>query len=197
MERFVADWPNVNRAVARSLTLRGCCEQDRQDLEQETAIRIINRRLPYGSLVDLTRYAVKVAYHLFIDLKRQGNDCIALSTFHDRASADLETTVEHRIALESIYTQLRSLGIRDLQLLESEPAEGLPRQEAVRLNVRRHRLRVQLKALAGGLLAAVIALGAPVSSLHAKPHRASRAGLAVLGGPRHLKSELIPSAFPR
>lgn len=156
---FSTAWPGVACRLRRRLRHLGAAEIDVEDLLQETAARALAREVPFVGEDDLLAWATVVSRRLAIAAHRR---TLRLSACDDptaeRASAvDVEREVIARDAAERVLRAVPSLSAADRQAL-AVTATPADRQEAVRLNVRRHRARARLRAAAGGVWALVVAL---------------------------------------
>lgn len=158
--RFEQDWLRAVPAIHQMLARYRCQPCDRDDVVQETVIRLISAGFSYADPADLRRYAVRIAKNLYIDgIRRQQLIPVELSQLSDMAGPDLAATVEQRFALQAVGRGWAALSAADKALLETDCPTS-DRTLANRQKVQRHRLRGRLRRLTLGLIAAVAALAA-------------------------------------
>jgi hypothetical protein len=152
------------------------------DVVQEVAIRALRAPTRFASEDHFARWCCRVAINLHIDTTRHQRLLSSqpppeVASFHDTATA-----VERRMALQAVAAGLASLSSEERSLLfDAEPADS--RREAVRLAVRRHRLRARLASLVEGLAAAIVAPARRIWRTLSSPTKASLAAApAVVAG---------------
>jgi DNA-directed RNA polymerase specialized sigma24 family protein len=161
-ERFAAVWPAVEDRIHRMLAKRHCLPADRADITQDTAERLLLRRIPFTDANDLGRYAVTAAHHAWVDQVRKRRPTVEISAASEIPLTGNFTTPSAKIrALDKVLADLTD---EETQLLHGEVLTPQTRQDAIRMNVRRHRLRMRLRRVIGGLLALATVAGAPAAS---------------------------------
>jgi hypothetical protein len=147
---------------------RGVQTADIDDILQEVAIRALRDQGRFTSTEHMVRWCCRVAINLHIDVTRRGRKVSPEPLQEAATHQNVAEAVESRLALDAVFAQMAGLSPEDRRLL-LYPTQADSRKEAVRLAVRRHRLRARLAALLEGTLA----------------------GLAVLR--RALRNESVPS----
>jgi DNA-directed RNA polymerase specialized sigma24 family protein len=158
MPRFDDDWPELETRLRRSLTARRVPAQDRDDVIQETALRVYR---VWDSL-DPTRsawpFVITVAVNFWRDIVRERTGRIAV--VHPSASIevtdhqDVERDVLARQELASVRIAWRALGPeqRRLLLATEEFADTVrplrPAERVARMRVRRQLARAVGRASA-------------------------------------------------
>lgn len=162
--RLGAVWPGVGRRVREVLAARGVDDQDAEDAAQETALRALRVRPAFVDADDLVRWAVVVAWHYAVDVRRRSR-FVDPSCLPDGPSCeDVGHTVELREALRSVRRGMGRLTERERAALVAAltgippPERPADRSAAVREAVRRHRARLRLAAMSDGLLGAAVGL---------------------------------------
>lgn len=127
---------------------------DAEDAVQETAIKILDRTIPFRDAADLFRWAVVVAWRQSVDIHRTAVRRETTVLSDEPSTEDLPLTVEYREALRRIAAGWAQLTPRERA---SIGAADMPtpsdRRAAVRQAVQRHRARARLIAMTDGLLA--------------------------------------------
>jgi hypothetical protein len=118
------------------------------------AIRALRQTDRFVSEEHFGRWCRRVALNLHVDGVRRRRRLSPLPLPDAPSSEDTAITVERRIALGRLAAGVAELSADERRLL-FEPARTTSRQEAVRLAVRRHRLRARLAALVDGMAAAI------------------------------------------
>jgi DNA-directed RNA polymerase specialized sigma24 family protein len=155
--RFASAWPVVEARILRMLATHHCLPADRADIAQETAERLLRRRIPFADAADLGRYALATAHHAWVDHVRKQQPTVDISAAVETLMiSDTNTTVANRLALSKM---LADLSEEEMRLLDGDADGPQTRQDAVRANVQRHRLRNRLKQVVVGLLAVTALLG--------------------------------------
>lgn len=155
---FGAAWPAARARLAAVLRSRGVQEADVDDVIQEVAIRALGTPRSFDSEEHLVAWCCRVGINLHIDSTRRQRRLSGPPSPETAANEDTAATAERRLALEVLTTGIAELSDEERRLLfELEPA--LSRREAVRLAVRRHRLRARLAALVEGMAAGVPVVG--------------------------------------
>jgi hypothetical protein len=150
-----AVWPAVRARIVSRLRGLGTPVAEAEDIAQEVAIRALREPRRFASEEHLVRWCSRVAANLRVDEIRRG------TTRHPGELPDVEggfdtaRTVERRLALDILSAEIAQLSEDDRRLL-FEVESSASRREAVRLAVRRHRLRTRLAALVEGLLAGIV-----------------------------------------
>jgi DNA-directed RNA polymerase specialized sigma24 family protein len=151
---FDAAWPVVRPRVVAVLRGRGVQEADVDDIAQEVAIRALRQFDRFASQEHLARWACRVAINAHIDTVRRGRRLVGEPDVEAAAPLNVAETVEGRLALDAALVEVAGLSAEDRALL-FDPPVALDRKEAVRLAVRRHRLRARIAAMLEGVLAGV------------------------------------------
>ena len=147
-------WPEVAERLGRMLRHRGIDRPTAEDAVQETALKVVRAEVAFDGADDLFRWASVVAWRVAVDASRKQRR-VELTALPDRPGpTNVALQVEQRTAVEAVGAGLRRLSAADRRALLDAPARGtgLSRQEAVRLNVRRHRARARLLALLEGMV---------------------------------------------
>ena len=151
---FGAAWPAARAQVAAVLRARGVQAPDVDDIAQEVAVRALRASRPFESDEHFVAWCCRVAINLHIDATRREQHLSYEPPPDAEARHDTAATAERRMALDLLTDRIAELPEQDRRLLFEATSAG-SRQEAVRLAVRRHRLRARLAALVEGLVAAV------------------------------------------
>lgn len=151
---FNAAWPRARARAAAALGARGVQRADAEDLLQDVAVRALREGDRFVSEEHLARWCRRVALNLHVDTLRRRRRLSPLPPPDAPGSDDTATAVERRIALRRLAAGVAELSPDERQLL-FDPAPAASRQEAVRLAVRRHRLRARLAELVEGLAAGI------------------------------------------
>jgi hypothetical protein len=125
---------------------------DVDDIVQEVAIRALREQ--FDTPDHMVRWCCRVAINLHIDSTRRVRRISSEPLVEHVAPHNVPETVERRLALDAVLAQMAGLSKDDQALLLQLPPTD-SRKEAVRLAVRRHRLRARLAALVEGVLAGV------------------------------------------
>jgi hypothetical protein len=153
-------WPEVSRRLEQCLRARGASPALAEDVVQETALRVLQARVTFRSADDLMRWARVVAGRLVIDAHRRRRFVADVEVPDVPGHESVHGQVEGRLALDAVSHAIKAMTVDQRQaLLEAQPADGLERRDAVRLNVRRHRARAHLRAAVDGLLGVLLGLG--------------------------------------
>src|SRR3954471_7260583 len=140
-----AAWPSVRARLSAVLRGRGVQAADVDDIAQDVAIRALRAGKHFESEEPLVAWCCRVGINLHVDSTRRQRRLTG-ELPDAAADSDTATTVERRLALEVLAGGIAELSEDEQRLLfELEPTES--RREAVRLAVRRHRLRSRLAAL--------------------------------------------------
>ena len=148
---FGAAWPMAQDRLARVLRARGAQPADVDDIGQEVACRALRDAGRFTSEEHLVRWSCRVAINLYIDGGRRQLHLSSLPLPDGASRDDTSSAVERRMALAAVMTEVRELSDDDRELLLDGTTSD-SRREAVRLAVRRHRLRARLALLTEGLL---------------------------------------------
>jgi hypothetical protein len=151
----------VAARLERSLSRRGVGLVEREDIVQEVAARILAKRVPFSSADDLIGWALTTGHNLWTDdgrrWRRRGGNLLPLvdcdgegetwAVTAPSADVDIASLVEGRLALDEVLDALRAMSVEDRDSIVAgvtgRRADGPT--EAVRVKVRRHRVRQQLK----------------------------------------------------
>jgi hypothetical protein len=179
-------WPEVSRRLTQCLRARGASSALTEDVVQETALRALQARVTFTSADDLMRWARVVAGRLVVDAHRRRR-FITDAELPDRAAPDdVLRQVQGRLALEAVGGAMRILSPAEREaLLDADPLHAPnSRREAVKLNVRRHRVRVGLRSVVDGILGILLGLGLRIRRwLDALPDNVAQlAGVVVTAG---------------
>jgi DNA-directed RNA polymerase specialized sigma24 family protein len=147
---FDAAWPVARARLAAVLQSRGAQAADIDDIAQDVAVRALRAPERFESQEHLLAWCCRVGINLHIDsIRRQRR--LSLDPPADSAgNYDTAATVERRLALEVLAKGIADLSDDERHLLFELERAG-SRREAVRLAVRRHRLRARLAALVEGM----------------------------------------------
>ncbi|HVE95203.1 MAG TPA: sigma-70 family RNA polymerase sigma factor [Acidimicrobiales bacterium] len=188
-------WDEVARRLHAMLAHRGVRREIAEDVVQETAVRIIEREVPFVDADDLFRWTAVVAWRLVIDAARR-----------DGRLCDLprEITSNEDVASEAVGRWWLGAVRRGLQQLSPDERAAIldtgvhaDRKTAVRTAVRRHRARARLLTLAESL-GVCIALVVRSASLRSRRGAATAtlvAATAVSLGP-HYPSYPVDEGMP-
>ena len=149
-ERFVVAWPTVANAISAVLVKRGCRSTEREDITQETALRVLSRQVPFTDAADLSMWAICVAKNLHNSALRSQYLLVDLDYASSTPGPDLSERVENRLALAAALPGLQSLTATDLQSLGSHADADV--RTGNRTRAQRRRVRNRLKKLTGGLI---------------------------------------------
>lgn len=149
---FDAAWPSARARIAAVLGARGLQCADVDDVAQEVAVRALRQRGTFGSYEHFVRWCCRVAINLQVDTARRQRRLDPSPPPDVAGHHDTAASAQRRMALEAVAAGIAELTPEERRLLfEQEPTAS--RREAVRLAVRRHRLRARLAALMEGLAA--------------------------------------------
>jgi DNA-directed RNA polymerase specialized sigma24 family protein len=151
---FASAWPSVRTRLAAVLRNRGLQATDVDDIVQDVAIRALRSGPRFESEDHLVAWCCRVGINLHIDSTRRQRRLSPEAPPEAAADFDMASTVERRLALEVLAGGIAKLSEDERRLL-FELEGGESRREAVRLAVRRHRLRGRLAELVEGMLAGV------------------------------------------
>jgi RNA polymerase sigma factor (sigma-70 family) len=140
--------------VTAVLKSRGVQAADVDDIVQEAAIRALRQLDRFMSQEHLVRWCCRVAINAHIDAVRRSRRLVAPSSEDAPAPVNVAETVEGRLALDAALAEVAGLSEEDRALLLDPPA-AVDRKDAVRLAVRRHRLRARLANALEGVLAGI------------------------------------------
>lgn len=127
---------------------------DVDDIVQEAAIRAFRQLDRFMSQEHLVRWCCRVAINAHIDAVRKNRRLVAEPSEDAAGPLNVAEAVEGRLALDAALAQVAGLSPEDRELLLNPPSADT-RKEAVRLAVRRHRLRARLTNVLEGVLAGV------------------------------------------
>lgn len=138
-------WPEVSAWLHARLRARVTSVDDRNDVIQEVAVRVLATGVPFTSADDLRPWCLTVARRIAVDLHRSGRRL-------DRAGdlpqvvdlVDPARQVVGRASLRALAELLAGLPRRDQELLLVH--RGLAPARTNADHVRRHRLRSRLAA---------------------------------------------------
>lgn len=174
---FGATWPLVRTRLTAVLRGRGVQAADVDDIAQDVAIRALRSGKHFESEDHLVAWCCRVGINLHIDSTRRQRCLDGEQPTDLVADGDTAITVERRLALEVLAGEIAELSQDEQRLLfELEPTQS--RREAVRLAVRRHRLRSRLAALVEGMTV-VVALVRRWSRLTRSLSRPAKVSLAA------------------
>lgn len=176
--RFDAAWPAISDRVTAVLRSRGVQAADVDDIVQEVAIRALRQLDRFTSDEHMVRWCCRVAINAHIDVVRRGRRLSGEPVAETAAALNVAETVEGRLALDAALVQVAGLSAEDRALLLDPPTPDT-RKEAVRLAVRRHRLRARIAAALEGVLAGVPWLRR-VAHSDSLPVRATMAAVPVV-----------------
>jgi len=171
---FDAAWPVARSRVVAVLRGRGVQAADVDDIVQEAAIRAFRQLERFTSEEHLVRWCCRVAINAHIDTVRRGRRIVAEPSEETAGLLNVAETVEGRLALHAALAEVAGLSEEDRALLLHPPVAD-NRKEAVRLAVRRHRIRARLANMLEGVLAGIPAL----RRLHPDSAPVQAAALAV------------------
>ena len=166
---FVEVWPGVAAELRRRL--RGCAAPAHkvEDVIQDVAERALRRSTGFPTRDDLLRWAVRVGRNLLIDGFRKEARLDGRSVPDRPSAVDVGTTVEARLAVAAVRAALPQLREADRKALLATPVTEIDRPTQVRDAVRRFRARERLKALCGGVGAAIASLAGGLRRLRQGP----------------------------
>jgi RNA polymerase sigma factor (sigma-70 family) len=151
---FDAVWPSARTQLTNVLRSRGVQPADVDDIVQDVAVRALKVPRRFESEEHLVAWCCRVGINLHIDATRRQRRVVVEAPPDPVATHDTAATVERRMALEILADGIADLSDDEKRLLfELERTDS--RKEAVRLAVRRHRLRARLATLVEGLAAIV------------------------------------------
>ncbi len=151
---FGASWPAAHAQLSAVLRSRGVQATDVDDVAQEVAFRALHHSREFESDEHFVAWCCRVAVNLHIDSTRRQRRLSPDPPADAEGPEDTAAIAQRRIALAVLASRIGELSEEDRGLLfDSEPTAS--RREAVRLAVRRYRLRARLAALVEGLLAGV------------------------------------------
>lgn len=151
---FDAAWPLARSRVEAVLRGRGVQAADVDDIVQEAAIRAFRQLDRFTSQEHLVRWCCRVAINAHIDTVRKNRRLVAEPSEDAAGPLNVAEAVEGRIALDAALAEVAGLSEEDRTLLLHPPMAS-DRKEAVRLAVRRHRLRARLTNMLEGVLAGI------------------------------------------
>ena len=161
-ESFDEAWPGLAERLRRSLTARGVPAQDRDDVVQETALRVYRSWTGLDPNRPAWPFVITVAINIWRDIIRERTGRIAQvhPTDHIEVTADLdvERDVLARQELASTVVAIRSLAPeqRKLLLASEEFADSVrplrPAERVARMRVRRQLARAVGRASAAFVL---------------------------------------------
>ena len=175
---FDVAWPSVQPRVAAVLGARGVQAADVDDIVQEVALRALRHEGSFDSDEHFLRWCCRVAINLHIDGTRSQRRLTAGLREDEPSREDTARTAERRLDLATLAEGISELSPDEQQLLLN-PGPTSSRQEAVRLAVRRHRIRARLAALIEGVVVGVPVLRKLLRSL-STPAKVSVAALPVV-----------------
>ena len=173
-------WPSARARVARILAARGVQPADADDIAQEVAVRALRDPGRFRSNDHFLGWCCRVAINLHIDAVRRQRWISPRPSPDVPGGHDTAGAVEGRLALETLASELAQLSDEERDLLLVAPP-GDSRIEAVRLAVRRHRLRARLAACLEGLVAVIALLRRAARGL-STPAKMALVALPVVAG---------------
>jgi hypothetical protein len=168
---------------------------DVDDVVQEVAFRALSDLQRFESEEHLVRWCCRVAINLHIDATRRQRRVSPDPPPEVAAPHDTAVTVERRMALEKLMGGIAGLSPEEQQLLFA-PATADSRREAVRLAVRRHRLRARLAALLEGVVV-FFALLRRASRNLSTPTKVAIAATPVVAGLLLAPLAIAPHSHPQ
>lgn len=194
-----AAWPAALAQVSAVLRARGVQAPDVDDVAQEVAVRALRTSREFDSDEHFVAWCCRVAINLQIDAARRQRRVSPEPPSDAEGHHDTAATAERRMALDVLADRIAELPEEERRLLfDAEPTES--RRDAVRLAVRRHRLRARLAALVEGMVAGVAWVRRLRFPRHlSTPTKASLAAaplvaVAMMLGP--LATDQTPSGVP-
>lgn len=146
-------WPEVERRLGAYLRRLGTTPHDVEDLVQECAVRLLAADLAWTDADSLLQWCVVVARRARVDQHRRQQRVAEPPEDTLPSWVDVEREVEVRLRLAAVRRAWHRLSPSDQVLLSTAAAGGVEtpadRQDAVRVNVARHRARKRLTALMG------------------------------------------------
>lgn len=200
-DEVLASWPATARRVERRLRAVGADRANAEDLAAEAIARALDHRVEFQSAEHLYAWTLRVARNLFVDQCRAVGRGPAVRPIEDYDAVplpDTATVVEHRMSLERVLQLLATFSPADRAAVLDDTETPVERREAVRLNVRRHRARLRLRAalasflplfrvsrraLKGGLVVAPAAFASLVVALALVPGHRTPAAPAEAAAP--------------
>lgn len=142
-------WDEVARRLHAMLAHRGVRRELAEDVIQETALRVVEREVPFVDANDLFRWTAVVAWRLVIDAaRREGRLCDLPQEI--TSNEDVASEAVGRWWLGAVRRGLQQLSPDERAAILDRPVHA-DRQTAVRTAVRRHRARARLMTLAESL----------------------------------------------
>jgi hypothetical protein len=149
---FGASWPAAHAQLSAVLRSRGVQATDVDDVAQEVALRALSDCRDFESDDHFVAWCCRVAVNLHIDSTRRQRRLSPEPPADTDDGQDTAATAQRRMALGVLADRIGELSDDDRRLLfDLEPTGS--RRDAVRLAVRRHRLRARLAALVEGMVA--------------------------------------------
>ena len=146
-------WAVARPRVRAAVAARGAQPADADDVVQEVAVRALASDRQFRSEEHFVRWCCRVAINLRIDAVRRARRIAPPLDADAPGIADTARDAERRMALDRLATVINELAPEEQRLLfEATPTDS--RRDAVRLAVRRHRLRARLAAMVDGLAGA-------------------------------------------
>jgi hypothetical protein len=188
--QFENQWPAVAARLERMLARRGIPEERRDDIVQETGLRLLRSWHKVDAARPLWPFTVTIALNLMRDQARRSDWGEVLTEFPDRQDAtDVEHLATKRLELRQAGRALALLkpGQRDVLLAEVEPSMFPATGTPAATKMLRMRARRRLAALMQQVSALGIAVTGPIRRLgrssHLLPYRSSAEALvpAVCG----------------
>jgi RNA polymerase sigma factor (sigma-70 family) len=178
---FDATWSEMRDRLARVLAARGVPAQDRDDLLQETALRLYRVWDSLDPEQPVWPYAVTIALNLWRDSLRSAachvREVSPLAAVDNPADLDVERTVIARQELATVGAALRALAPEQRRLvLETEEITSVVRPLRAAERMSRMRVRRELARVVGraSAIAALVWLR--------RPHRAQAMAAAAFTG---------------
>lgn len=162
-ESFAEAWPELEERLRRSLAARGVPAQDRDDVVQETALRVYRAWPTLDHQHSTWPFVITVAVNFWRDVMRERTGRIAqvhpVAVIEATADLDVERDVLARQELASVGVAMRALGAEQRRLLfASEEFADTVRPLLPAERVARMRVRRQLARAVGRASAAVFVL---------------------------------------
>jgi hypothetical protein len=175
---LAAAWPSARAQMGAVLRARGLQAADADDVAQEVAVRLWRNPPCVDSEEHLIAWCCRVAINLHIDTTRRQRFLGPEPPADVAGYSDTAVTAERRMVLEVLVDGIAQLSDEERRLL-FEPERAESRRDAVRLAVRRHRLRARLASLVEGMTAAIVGTRQFVRHL-SKPAKASLAAAPIV-----------------
>ena len=179
-EAFSATWPEVARRLRARLLRKGVPSCSVDDVLQETAAAALLREVPFATTEELLAWSTTVGARLAIAEYRKTSRTVVRDVPATVVPSAVEDQAIARLTLTRLLEAVEKLTPAQRAALSATPTD-LPRRDAVRSNLQRHRARSHLKALGGGLWGGIIVVARRLKDLVMESPNAVLAGTALVG----------------